>query len=285
MTTKHDPSQHEPSQPCRHGAPPSLCDASLAPAGQDLTFHYAAEYVDRGYAVIPLIGKRPAIAWSAYQTRRPTLAEIRDWFAGARGDGRNIGIVTGPISDLVVVDCDSPEAVAWWRERFSETPLVVTTGRGGAHLYYRLDDGDAVRNRTRVLGRNIDIRGQGGYAVAPPSVHPATGVPYRWQPWDHYQSDAIPVFDPAWIAEKPSRPTGNAQPSTIHNGPAYIAHIKAISGQGGHNATFRAACALRDAGMTPAQALAALLEWNETNAVPEWDVKELLHKVEDAFRS
>lgn len=68
----------------------------------------------------------------------------------------------------------------------------------------------------------------------------------------------------------------------MKHGPAYIAHIRAISGQGGHNATFRAACKLRDSGLGEAEALAALVEWNETNAQPKWTVKELLHKVDDA---
>ncbi len=284
MSTKHDPSQHASSRRKRRDEPPSLRDASFAPAVQGFAFHYAAEYLDRGYSVIPLIGKRPAIAWSVYQTRRPTFDEIRGWFRGAHGDRRNVGIVTGAVSGLIVVDCDTPEAVSWWQDNFPATPLVSTTGRGGAHFYYRLRDGDTVGNRTRVLGRRTDVRGQGGYVVAPPSVHPETGIPYKWQPWDHYDSDAIPVFDPTWIAGNSPRREGNAPASAVHNGPAYIAHIEAISGQGGHNATFRTACVLRDAGMTPAQALAALIEWNETNAVPKWEVKELLHKVEDVFR-
>ena len=63
----------------------------------------------------------------------------------------------------------------------------------------------------------------------------------------------------------------------------YINEIKAIAGEGGHNATFRAACKLRDAGLSEAEALASLVEWNSTNCDPPWTTKELLHKVRSAY--
>ena len=129
-----------------------------------------------------------------------------------------------------------------------------------------------------------DIRGEGGLVVAPPSRHPDTGTLYQWLPWDHYCADEIPFFDPNWLVSPSSGQQCNQKASTIRDGPAYISHIKAVSGEGGHNTTFRAACCLRDAGMTAQQALAALIEWNESNAFPKWDVKDLLHKVEDAFK-
>jgi hypothetical protein len=70
----------------------------------------------------------------------------------------------------------------------------------------------------------------------------------------------------------------------IRNGLAYILHIEAVSGDGGHNATFRAACKLRDSGLTARQAFEALNTWNKTNAKPPWTAKELEHKVQDAYR-
>jgi hypothetical protein len=184
---------------------------------------------------------------------------------------------------LVVVDCDTKEATTWWKEHFTATPLVATTGRGGAHFYYRLGSDATVRNRVDVY-RKIDLKAEGGLVVAPPSRHPDTGTLYKWEPWDHYRLDEIPLFDPNWMAQASTERKRTATYPAIHNGPAYIAQVKAISGQGGHNATFRAACKLRDAGLTPEQALAALVDWNESgNAVPKWSVTELLHKVEDAF--
>lgn len=66
---------------------------------------------------------------------------------------------------------------------------------------------------------------------------------------------------------------------------AYIRRIEAIAGSGGHNATFRAACKLRDSGLTATEAFQALVLWNETNASPPWSTKELAHKVDDAYRN
>jgi len=66
---------------------------------------------------------------------------------------------------------------------------------------------------------------------------------------------------------------------------AYISRIEAVAGEGGHNATFRAACKLRDAGLSPEEAFSVLSDWNETNASPPWSAKELEHKIRSAFDS
>lgn len=57
----------------------------------------------------------------------------------------------------------------------------------------------------------------------------------------------------------------------------------AISGQGGHDATFRAACQLADRGLGEDQMMEILLTWNETNAKPKWTEAEIRHKVQDAL--
>lgn len=252
-----------------------MCDA----------LHYAFEYLDRGWPVIPLQGKVPAVAWTSFQTARPSTEQVREWFAEGN---YNLGVITGRFSELVVVDCDSPEDAAWWQRRFPPTPLAVRTGGGGVHFYYRYPN-VTVRNHRGVLARRIDMRGDAGVIVAPPSIHPTTRQSYRWEAWSHYSLAAVPVFDAEWIEPTDQAPgTARTQHSDcrppIKAGRNYIQRIVAVSGSGGHNATFRAACKLRDAGLTPEQALAVLADWNETNAVPPWNDKELIHKVTDAFR-
>jgi hypothetical protein len=64
----------------------------------------------------------------------------------------------------------------------------------------------------------------------------------------------------------------------------YIRKIFAVSGSGGHNATFRAACKLVEAGLNFDEVLNELLVWNETNAAPAWSVEELQHKTRDALK-
>ena len=161
---------------------------------------------------------------------------------------------------------------------------MVVTGRGGKHFYYRYPD-TTIGNRAGILGRKIDVRGEGGLVVAPPSVHPETKREYIFEPWGYYCLEEIPFFDPAWLGEeekergKPANLNGD-----IRSGVRYIQKIRAISGEGGHNATFRAACKLRDSGLTEEEALDVLLSWNETNCEPRWTQRELLHKVQSSFR-
>ena len=114
-------------------------------------------------------------------------------------------------------------------------------------------------------------------------MHPETGKEYEWVDWP-VDMDTVPVFDPKWIGDEVQPFRGHVD-GGIGNAREYISKIVAVSGQGGHDATFRAACKLRDAGLTEEEAFAELVVWNETNAQPKWTPKELLHKVKDAFRS
>jgi Bifunctional DNA primase/polymerase, N-terminal len=122
-------------------------------------------------------GKVPAIAWRTYQKRRPTAREIDTWFGAVP---MNLAVITGPVSGVVVVDADDPEALRWLVRRLPWTPWQTQTARG-FHLWYR-HPGVRVPNRARVdtgVGTlKIDVRGDGGYVIAPGSVH-ASGAPYR----------------------------------------------------------------------------------------------------------
>ena len=243
-------------------------------------FASAKEYLEDGWSVIPLIGKRPALgSWKEYQERQPTLGTALHWFGEQREIRYNIGVVTGRVSGLVVVDCETlEEGRRFWRVH--PTQLISKTGGGGVHLFYAYAPQG---NRTRVDGRELDIRGDGGYVVAPPSIHP-TGTPYEW-----CLEGEPALFDPAWVRECPEfiavphavGKGGSAE--AVARARSYIGRIMAISGQGGHNATFRSACKLRDFGLDEETAFQLLSEWNETNAKPRWTAKELRHKIQDAF--
>jgi hypothetical protein len=84
---------------------------------------------------------------------------------------------------------------------------------------------------------------------------------------------------------KPATSPEDPEDQLLRRARAYLATIEgAISGQRGHDRTFRAACVLvQKFGLTVAQALPLLLEWNET-CEPPWSEKELLHKLQDAER-
>lgn len=243
----------------------------------------ANEYLRRGWSFIPLLGKQPALpSWKEYQTRLPDSNEVSAWFSNAVRPPSGIGVVTGRLSGIVVVDCDSEGDADFWSKNFPSSPLVAQTGGGGVHFYYAMPEEGDVRNRAGVLQRKIDIRGEGGYATAPPSGHPS-GRQYRWQTYD--TAAPLPCFDAAWIREKATESSSRERKlvGKVRNAVAYIGKIHAIGGEGGHNATFRAACKLRDAGLSKEESLALLSDWNETNASPPWSAKELEHKICSAF--
>lgn len=245
----------------------------------------AREYLQAGWSLIPLHGKQPALrSWKSYQTRRPTLSEVKAWFLDARRFPSGLGIVTGKLSQLVVVDCDREEDAAHWQKEYGSSPCLVSTGGGGLHLYYAMPNELEVRNRTGLFGRKIDIRGEGGYATAPPSWHPS-GQQYHWQ--SYQASRHLPTFNPDWLVDRFSNIKLPSDEFTgqVRNAVAYIQKIHARAGEGGHNATFRAACKLRDAGLSEDEALSVLCDWNETNATPPWSEVDLLHKIHSAFNS
>ena len=89
---------------------------------------YARAYRKKGFSVIPLKpkDKRPVLAsWTEFQTREPTEQELLEWFNN--GAKNNIGIVTGGISGIVVIDLDSEEALAFAKEKL---PLTLTPRSG-----------------------------------------------------------------------------------------------------------------------------------------------------------
>lgn len=158
----------------------------------------ALGYAERGWYVFPLTprGKEP-LTTNGYldSSRDPTL--INQWWA--RYPDANLGVATGK-SGIAVIDIDSVEGAAHWaRIEGTHGPantLIAETGRGGLHLIY-LGDVPSTANR---IAPGIDTRGDGGYIVAPPSIHP-NGTPYRWSPYSR-----PPVGLPRWIGQLVTTP-------------------------------------------------------------------------------
>jgi putative DNA primase/helicase len=142
----------------------------------------------RGWSIIPLRprSKVPSVKWETYQRRLATLDELENWFTTP---GYNLGVVTGRVSGIFVVDCDSPEALEWAKEKLPACELRVRTANG-LHCYYPYSGERPMRNKVRVRfdGRQIDVdvRAEGGYVVGPGSIHPngqiyiREGADWRW---------------------------------------------------------------------------------------------------------
>lgn len=153
-------------------------------------FDEARTYHGYGFSVIPMIveqsedkeiplnllGKMPAVAWRRFQEERPSQLDHSLWF---HNQNYNLGIVTGEVSGITVLDIDSKEGYELALQKgLPETP-TVKTGRG-YHLYFKYKEG--ARNfQKRADLPGIDLRGQGGCVVAPPSLHIMTGGRYLWE--------------------------------------------------------------------------------------------------------
>lgn len=141
---------------------------------------------------------------------------IRRWWT--RLPSANLGVATGAVSGLAVLDVDpdhggdaSLEALIARHGDLPQT-LIAHTGGGGRHLYFRHPgEGRKVKCSTGELAPGLDVRGDGGYVVAPPSVH-ETGRQYGWG------AECEPAALPEWLREfmtEGKRRGGTASPSTI----------------------------------------------------------------------
>lgn len=131
----------------------------------------------RGWSVVPVApgGKSPIVPWTKYSNERASPKQIREWWHTF--PNANIGVVTGKISGLVVIDVDRRGRKML--SRLPYTPLQVETRKGNFHLYYQ-HPGGVVPNAVNKDNLGIDIRGDGGLVVVPPSIH-ETGRVYRWK--------------------------------------------------------------------------------------------------------
>jgi len=172
---------------------------------------------DRGWSVVPLHtpiagrcscgdpscaapGKHPRIAWDRLMHEAATREEVASWWR--RWPGANVGIVTGAVSGIVVLDVDprhrGDEVLAELTTLHGALPhtLESLTGGGGQHLYFRRP-GTSVPSRAIAPG--LDVKGEGGLVTCPPSIH-ASGRRYVWEagcaPFEAVLADL-----PSWLLE------------------------------------------------------------------------------------
>ena len=244
----------------------------------------ALSYLARGWSVIPITprGKRPLVRWQAFQERLPKRAEIAKWFE--RWPDANLGIVTGAISRLVALDVDprhgGTESLARLERDNGPLPhtVRVVTGGGGRHVYFRAFE-RCPRNRV-ALAPGIDLRGEGGLVVAPPSLHPS-GRPYEWvgghQP---HMTSLAPM--PLWlITLAEGAPAHPGHPLT------HWRHVVQTGVPEGQRNTTIASLAghLLWHGVDPEVSLELLLCWNQVRCRPPLTDEEVARTVESIRRT
>jgi len=145
------------------------------------TFLESALYYESiGFSVIPIIPgqKKPLVKWQQYQSERATPEQIKTWWN--KTPNANIGIVTGEISDLFVVDIDTEEGQQSLLQYGFESIIAptVSTPRGGQHLYFKYPLNSNITIGAGII-KGTDFRGNNGYILAPPSIN-GTGKAYEW---------------------------------------------------------------------------------------------------------
>ena len=263
------------------------------------TLGHALDLWRRGLSVIPVPrprpgvppgqpgdGKVPALSWRGFQDARPTEDQIRSWFATEQ----NIAVITGRVSDVVVIDADSSGAVRWVTTNLPRTPWQTKTARG-YHLWYRWP-GVRVANRARVSTRDgrlaLDVRGDGGYVIAPNSLH-RTGAKYEFAGDWSVPREQLPRFWVGWLA-RPQRRTVARPPTQprptgdiVARARRYLAVIpRPEIGQGSDAATLSAACRLvRGFDLSASDATTLLWEW--AGGRPGWTPEWIAGKVRNAI--
>lgn len=242
-------------------------------------YHAAMEYIKMGLAVFPLEerGKRP-ITRNGCKDATTDAAQVKAWWQ--QYPESNIGIATGSRSGgIFVIDLDVDEDRGidgyhmledWQREngRFPDTWTAIT-GRGGYHLYFKHDS--EVRNRAGIID-GVDVRGEGGYVVAPPSIH-SNGNRYEWEyaPDEYELSKTTNTVD--FFLQ-----IGNGRQGSQFSMPDIVR-------EGERNSMlFRFACMMQAKGASDSAVFAATMEENTSKCNPSLSEKEIRIIVNSALK-
>lgn len=235
----------------------------------------ALAYAACGWPVLPLEprGKRPLGTLVPHGCKAATTAAatIREWWA--RHPDANVGVATGAAGGFDALDVDGDEGAASLAAlerahgRLPTTPEALTGG-GGRHLLFAHAEG--LRNAVR-FAPGLDVRTDGGYIVAPPSVHPS-GRAYAWDVTLD-PADVPPAPWPAWLATRIAAPRVAPQLPAV---PGVAAGSGRPIPEGERNATLTSlAGTMRRRGMTEEAIGAALLAENAKRCHPPVDDAEV----------
>ena len=225
----------------------------------------ALKYLARGWSVVPVHvpirgggcscgrecswpGKHPRVPWRQYTEQLPSAEQVTAWFSD-EFYGSNVGIVTGQVSKVVVVDVDGAHEA--YRQLGLPRTLEAVTGGGGRHYFYKCKE--AVPSRIGMVS-GIDVKADGGFVVLPPSLH-MSGRRYLWR-W---------TVKPALLDPSDLPAGGEAR----HNGLGWYGELLDGVAEGERSITAaRLAGRYAQLGLTDRECYMLLGTWNDTNTPP-----------------
>jgi hypothetical protein len=222
---------------CLYHSLKTLNDMSLAES--------AKHYCKKGFAVFPCLPKtkKPATK-HGFLDASNDLEQVERWWR--QNPQYNIAIPMG--HGVATLDVDlphGPASLADLQEENGSLPHTLAQQTGGGGSQYIFTVPGPVKNSTSALGRDLDVRGDGGYIVVPPSVHPATGNRYAWT------RSVPPAQAPEWLGKAihkdaprqtvtPIEPTGHATPYAQSALEREVGRV-ATASKGSRNASLNAA--------------------------------------------
>jgi putative DNA primase/helicase len=252
----------------------------------------ALTYAEKGWRVIPSHisqngfcscrrpdckhpGKHPiGNAWQKRATTDP--ATIKKWWL--ENPWANVGIMAGGESGIFILDIDprnsGHETLREWQQQYGTLPVTPTarTGGGGEHYFFQWEPG--MKNDTNI-GPGVDVKTDGGFVVAAPSIHPS-GRQYEWDIISDYSTPVAKA--PEWLIDRIKNTSGDIKKKAPKEIPSKIE-------EGARNNTlFHLACFLRGKGMGYAGILAALIEENNEKCEPPVDLGEVENIARSAMR-
>ncbi len=217
--------------------------------------------------LIPLAhgSKKPLRGEDWHERVSEDPAEHAEWIRRGLNIGFPLEENSCSCADFDVKD----QARRWWRLHGNIVSVAVETRRG-IHCYF------AGQTKTRKFDFG-DLKGN-GYLVYPPSVVDRWRYCFFRNNWEELQPFPEHLFPETEVIRKITR-------REIRRLDAYLATIESKQGQHGSHGLVRAAAILRDAGLSEADAMCKLVEWDQSDRVsPPWPLKELARAVTNTYR-
>lgn len=218
----------------------------------------AVGFASRNISVFPCSKKRP-LTPNGFKDASLAADTLLAWWS--KRPEAQVGIATGHANHLLVVDIDGPRAEPWLAEMHLPETFEVESSPGHRQMWFHQPDDVVTKCSARLLAPDVDIRGDGGYVIAPGSIHHATGKPYRILkdlPWADAPANLLALCRADASASQTPGPASDAIP------------------QGRRHQTMLAiAGGLRARRMEPASILATLRAVNEQRCRPPLPLAEL----------
>lgn len=248
----------------------------------------ALDYINRGIVVFPVkAGDKIPLTRNGFKAATVDDRTVCEWWK--KWPDANIGIPTGRLSAFFVLDIDADkggfESLKALEARYGVLPPTMEsiTGGGGRHKFFHFPRNMDIRNSVQMLGPGLDIRGNGGYVVAPPSIH-SSGRQYQWLENGIDWPDRAPDWFLKLLTAKSNqqKPSKAAKANVTMEQLELAALCRGVKEGGRNNALARIAGGLfrfQRGYLDPELVLQLLLAWNDSRCQPPLSRDEVMRVV------